>query len=132
MDQLVLTERMEAIIPLNYMLVFIMAYFGPNAEIIGNIKFSQWHFIEIKDVELYLSTMAFWFIVDLSSAMISWCIVWTTCKINIFKIIKKIQKDVWYFLAIYDTHHVVMVNNPQNHLQVVPRNQEGNFPKFSF
>ena len=102
---------MEAIIPVTFMLIFIMAYYGPNAEIIGNVKFTQWHFNAITDLEEYLSKIALYFIVDLSSAMISGAILWTTCKINVFKMIQKIQKDLWYFIAIYDTYSIVTVNN---------------------
>ena len=97
--------------PVTYALIFIMAYYGPNAEIIGNVKFTQWHFNAITDLEEYLSKIALYFIVDLSSAMISGVILWTTCKINIFKMIQKIQKDLWYFIAIYDTSKFFMVSN---------------------
>ena len=110
-DILVLTERMEAIIPVTFVLIFIMAYYGPNAEIIGNVKFNQWHFKAITDLEQYVSNLALLFIVDLSSAMICGVILWTTCKINMFKTLQKIQKDLWYFIAIYDTYTIVTVNN---------------------
>ena len=102
---------MEAIVPVTFMLIFTMAYYGPNAEIIGNVKFNQWHFKAITDLEQYVSNLALLFIVDLSSAMISGVILWTTCKINIFKTLQKIQKDLWYFWAIYDTYKFMNVSN---------------------
>ena len=102
---------MEAIVPVTFMLIFTMAYYGPNAEIIGNVKFNQWQFKAITDLEQYVSNLALLFIVDLSSAMISGVILWTTCKINIFKTLQKIQKDLWYFMAIYDAYKFVVVSN---------------------
>ena len=102
---------MEAIVPVTFMLIFTMAYYGPNAEIIGNVKFNQWHFKAITDLEQYVSNLALLFIVDLSSAMISGVILWTTCKINMFKTLQKIQKDLWYFWAIYDTYKFMNVSN---------------------
>ena len=102
---------MEAIIPVTFVLIFIMAYYGPNAEIIGNVKFNQWHFKAITDLEQYVSNLALLFIVDLSSAMICGVILWTTCKINMFKTLQKIQKDLWYFIAIYDTYKFFAVSN---------------------
>lgn len=41
---LVLAESLEIIIPLAYLLCFIIAYHGPNAEILGNIKNSYWQY----------------------------------------------------------------------------------------
>ena len=102
---------MEAIIPVTFVLIFIMAYYGPNAEFMGNVKFNQWHFKAITDLEQYISNIALLFFVDLSSAMISGVILWSTCKINIFKILQKIQKDLWYFIAIKNTYKYLQVSN---------------------
>ena len=38
---LVLNERIEFVVPLAYSVCFITAYYGPNAELIGNVKFSS-------------------------------------------------------------------------------------------
>ena len=44
---LVLAESLEIIIPLAYLLCFVIAYYGPNAEILGNIKNGYWQYQEI-------------------------------------------------------------------------------------
>ena len=41
---MVLTARTETLIPLIYMITLLMAYFGPNAEILGTIKLEIWHY----------------------------------------------------------------------------------------
>ena len=41
---LISTERVEFIVPLTYMIMLLMAYYGPNADIIGNVKLQMWHF----------------------------------------------------------------------------------------
>ena len=33
-----MTERIEFIVPLTYMVMLLMAYYGPNADILGNVK----------------------------------------------------------------------------------------------
>ena len=43
---LVLAESLEIVIPLAYLLCFIIAYHGPNADILGNIKNSYWQYQE--------------------------------------------------------------------------------------
>ena len=47
---LVLAESLEIVIPLAYLLCFIIAYHGPNADILGNIKNSYWQYQETKFV----------------------------------------------------------------------------------
>ena len=41
-----MTERIESVIPFTYLLTFLMAYYGPNAEILGNIKLTIWPHIQ--------------------------------------------------------------------------------------
>ena len=41
---LVLSECLEIVIPLAYLLCFVIAYYGPNADILGNIKNDYWQY----------------------------------------------------------------------------------------
>ena len=43
---LVLSESLEIVIPLAYLLCFVIAYHGPNADILGNIKNGYWQYQE--------------------------------------------------------------------------------------
>ena len=43
---LVLSECLEIVIPLAYLLCFVIAYYGPNADILGNIKNGYWQYQE--------------------------------------------------------------------------------------
>ena len=42
--ELVMTERNETLVPLVYMIALLMAFYGPNAEILASIKLKIWHF----------------------------------------------------------------------------------------
>ena len=44
---LVLAESLEIVIPLAYLVCFVIAYYGPNADILGNIKNGYWQYQEI-------------------------------------------------------------------------------------
>ena len=46
---LVLGETLEIIIPLAYMVCFIVAYVGPNAEVLGNVKNGYWQYKAVDD-----------------------------------------------------------------------------------
>ena len=45
-QMLVLSESLEIVIPLSYLLCFLAAYYGPNADILGNIKNGYWQYQE--------------------------------------------------------------------------------------
>ena len=47
---LVLAEITEVIVPLAYAIGFAMAYFGPNAHLIGNVKNDFWAYKKVEDV----------------------------------------------------------------------------------
>ena len=55
--KLVMSERIESVIPATYILCnmhAIMGWFGNNANLLGNIKVTIWHYAAIEDlVEIY-------------------------------------------------------------------------------
>ena len=46
LKDLVLSETLEFIMPLAYLSCFIVAYYGPNADVLGNVKNGYWHYKE--------------------------------------------------------------------------------------
>ena len=48
--KLVLTQIIEYIIPLLYGIILLLAFYGPNAEIIGNVKNDYWQYEKIDNV----------------------------------------------------------------------------------
>ena len=47
---LTLKEFMELSIPAVYCASFLMAYYGPNAEVLGNVKNDYWQFEKVENV----------------------------------------------------------------------------------
>ena len=66
LQDLALYELAEFHAPLSFILVFISAYFGPNAELFGNISNSYWTYKAVVDIHSTLKNMAVLFIVDFS------------------------------------------------------------------
>ena len=98
--KLVMSER-KSINTLTYLLLIIMAYFGPNAELLGNIKLSIWHFQRpIADIEAYIFNVGLLFAVDLFSLVINGGLLWNFANINVLKIMKKLQNDFWFVFAV--------------------------------
>ena len=47
MDSLALKELFEVLIPSVYSITFIIAFYGPNAEVIGNVKNDYWQYKKV-------------------------------------------------------------------------------------
>ena len=109
LQELVVIERIETVIPITYILIFNMAYYGPNAEILGNIKLSIWHYEAVVDVQKHLKNMILLFGIDFLSAIITGTLLWTSCKINIFKVLKKLQKKLWLMMAMLEAYLFIEV-----------------------
>ena len=107
---LVLGER-KSINTLTYMLLIIMAYFGPNAEIMGNIKLSIWQFQRpILDIDSYIFRVSVLMGVDLLSLVINGILLWKLCGTSIFKAFKKLQQSYWIFFAVAESYILMEVN----------------------
>ena len=108
-EELVLTERIETLVPLTYMICFAIAYYGPNAEILGNVKLDLWHFKPVLDFGNYMSNLFILFVVDFMSLVINGIILQTTCNINILKIFQNIQSEFWLIMAVQQAWNLIEV-----------------------
>ena len=106
---LVLTERCETLVTLIYTLTFLMAYHGPNGELIGNVKLTIWQYKAVKDINKFLKNVFFLFAIDFFSGVVNWLLFWTTCKFNCFKTLKDIQKEFWHVMGIQEAMLFVSV-----------------------
>ena len=98
------------LVPLTYMLCFAIAYYGPNAEIMGNVKLTLWHFKSVLNIEKYMKNLFMLFSLDFISLVINWIILKTTCNINMFKTFQKLQSEFWLIMAVqqaYSTTEVI-------------------------
>ena len=107
--ELTLTERIETLVPLTYILCYAIAYYGPNAEILGSVKLDLWQFKPILDFDKYMTSLFMLFSVDFLSLIMNGIILWTTCNINIFKVFQKIQSDFWLIMAVQQSYSLLEV-----------------------
>ena len=110
LDQLVLTERVEAVVALLFLSTFLMAYYGPNAELIGNVKLTIWQYEAVTDMNELLKNIFLFFAIDFSSAIVNGLLLWTTCKINCLETLKKMQKEFWCILGFQEAYAFLSVN----------------------
>ena len=105
--ELVLEER-QSINTLSYLLLIIMAFFGPNAELLGNIKLQIWQFQQpILDINAYILRVSLLMLVDLFSLLVNGILIWRICKVNTFRVFKK---SFWYLFAVAEAYVILEVN----------------------
>ena len=97
---LVLNATIMLIVPLAYFVTFFIAYYGPNATILGNVRNSYWDYKEIEDVGKLVKAGMEMFSIDFTSYIICRIILWIFCKINLFQEYCKLIKQCWAVIAI--------------------------------
>ena len=99
-QMLVLTEGLEILVPLVYTITFLFAYYGPNAEILGNVRNNYWQYDEVHDVNKLLLSVFEMFIIDAGSIVIGGLLLWKSCSINVVKEYCSTMKRYWKVISI--------------------------------
>ena len=99
-SKLVLAEATEGLTPLMYALGFAMAYYGPNASILGNVKNGYWGYEKVEDIGYLFQMMLLLFGVDVLSVLINFLILSTWTNVKLFQEFSRIMKEYWLFMAI--------------------------------
>ena len=109
-QDLVINETIEVLIPLAYFSTFLIAYYGPNSNLFIGIRKSCWGINEIEDIEKVIIAGLEMFILDLSSAIISGLILYKYCSINLLQKFCMTIKQCWTIIAISISSSLVEVN----------------------
>ena len=79
-----------------------MAYYGPNGELIGNVKLTLWQYQAVKDINKFLKNIFFLFSIDFFGGVVNGILLWTTCKLNFLKTLKDTQKEFWHIMGVQE------------------------------
>ena len=108
--KLILTEILEILAPLSYLITVLLAYYGPNAEILGNITNGCWHFKPIEDIGELVLSVTIMFLIDSSSIVIVGFWLLKTCSINFLDETFKVIREKWDAIAIIMANFLVYVS----------------------
>ena len=92
LQELMNAELVEFMVPLTYLLCFLTAYYGPNSELIGNVKSSLWQYKEVEDVDHAIENISLFFLIDLICGIACSIILWISCRINLLRVYVAFQK----------------------------------------
>lgn len=100
-QMLVVCEMMEILVPLVYLSTFFIAYYGPNANILGNIRNEYWQFTAVKDVEKLIINVFKMFFIDLCSILIGGMFLWKLCGVNLLFECCRTMNSYWKIISVY-------------------------------
>ena len=113
-SKLLLAESCEGLTPLVYAICFAMAYYGPNAELIGNVKNGCWQYNAVEDVSRTFLLMLWLFTVDSICLLLNSSIVWKACNINLLNKFCSMMAKYWYIMALKLAHLAIFFFFPKD------------------
>ena len=84
-QKLVLAETIEGLAPLAYGIGFAMVFYGPNAELIGNVKNGYWGYRQVEDVNWVFIVLFLMFAIDTLSMLVNAASLWIYGEINMLQ-----------------------------------------------
>ena len=102
LHELALNEKVVYVVPLAYCICATVAYWGPNAWIIGNIYNQSWHFGRVEDFSQPVKIMAILFAIDIISIVLWYILLKVFCRISFYNAFMYIQQQFWLFMAIHE------------------------------
>jgi len=110
LTELILNEVIEIIVPFAFICSFAIAYYGPNAGILGNIGNDYWTFRKVNDIRPLVKSALTMSLIDFLSALITMFALWKYCRINAIQQCCKVFKKYWQILAIHAAMNINKVN----------------------
>ena len=102
-QELVLNEKIEIVIPIAYLLCFLMARYGPNPAILIGISGF--------DVVKTMKSMAVMFLIDLCSGILSAILLYTMCGISLYKVYLHSQKELGLWMIVVEAYMIYEVRH---------------------
>ena len=93
-------EAVEVFIPLILGLTIPLAYYGPNAGILGGIRNGYWHFKKIHDIGVVILELALMFSIDVFNFILICFLLYQFCHIDFFYEGFQLMKGYWPIMAI--------------------------------
>ena len=108
-EELAISELVEFIAPLSYILAFISAYYGPNGELLIQIRATIWEQEPIEDAPEFVMIVLLFFFVDFCSAITASLVLWFYCKINFFAVLVATEEEYGAHICVVLSHMLFTV-----------------------
>ena len=98
---LIINEGVEFLVPISYIVAFIMVYYGPNAKYFGNVQNDYWQYIKVDNLLGYLTAATQMALIDLMNVLISVVLLWKFCAIILLQECRKIVQRYGLLFTVY-------------------------------
>ena len=105
--KLILAETVEGIVPMCYAIGLIMAYYGPNSKLIGNVGSGIWAYEEIEDVGRQLKVIFGMFGMDVLSVLLNSICLSKYGNVNLIQDFLKFLQKYWPLLGFKLGHDLL-------------------------
>ena len=114
--KLIASEIIEALCPAQYALGLIMAYYGPNGYLLGNILNDWWHYVKIDDISNVLKTLLLLFLIDVANVLTSAAFFQICGNVYFNKEISKVLNANWlhFFVLLCNISYILFALNDIN------------------
>ena len=93
LQNLAFIEMIEVMVSLSFMLSLLVAYFGPNSNLIGNVGSSLCHYRKIEDIRHTVTNMFALFLTDFSSIIVTGVLLKLFCNINLINVLIVMESE---------------------------------------
>lgn len=100
MFELVISELMEAMIPLLYGVGYATAYYGPNGSLIKNVRSNYFGGKVMSDIQQFYIVMLQLFSIDLITMILSAICLYHFCHLGLFQEMCKMIKKYWWMMLL--------------------------------
>ena len=104
--KLLLAETIEGIVPLGYATGFIMAYYGPNSMLYGNVGSGIWAYEVVEDIGRLLKVVFGMFGIDVLSVLLNGICLYKYGNVNLIQNFLQFLRKYWLLLGIKLGHDV--------------------------
>ena len=99
-QDLILDEMVEVTMPIVYALMVVLAYFGPNATILGNVGCEIWKWRKIDSLTKFLTALFRMFSIDLLALVLNSLLLLKYSSVNVMKQLCIDVKIYWPFISV--------------------------------
>ena len=85
------------------------AYYGPNADVIGDIKNSNWQYVAVTDIWDSTKFLILFFTLDGLSLVISAILLWFFSRISLFRVFVHVQKEFGVLVSMQQLYFILGV-----------------------
>ena len=112
---LTLKEYLEVLIPAIYCVAFTIAYYGPNADILGNVRNDYWQFEKVENLLGKLNNIGIFFAIDVCRGVLFVISLWNFCKLNMLIMFGQIIRRFGFLILFWSSICLSGVSNLHSH-----------------